>query len=192
MDFPTKKGLFFPLLFLILVILVSPSSSNEVATFTGPGTGSGRPSGMWAKINSRFAPLNRRMDCSVLCRRTGFTGFVGGCQCGFTLFTKKSVTPVRYPSLADSDEDFDSHQPLSSFYRTFPAVVSSPHNLNLPPLINPSFLNGHQEVRSFSSRSSEQQQQPKQMDQHQERQLKDASQDSSQMDSYPLNEKFPF
>jgi hypothetical protein len=30
------------------------------------------------------------------------------------------------------------------------------------------------------------------MDQHQERQLKDASQDSSQMDSYPLNEKFPF
>ncbi|KAJ6223962.1 hypothetical protein RDWZM_002507 [Blomia tropicalis] len=31
----------------------------------------------------------RRLDCSVFCRKTGFSGYVGGCQCGFTLFANK-------------------------------------------------------------------------------------------------------
>lgn len=106
----------FPMMLLMTVVFLSATSGQEIMSFTGPGSGSGS-SGMWGKINSRFAPLSRRMDCSVLCRRTGFTGFVGGCQCGFTLFTKKSVTPVRYPSLADSDEDQGSQQSSNQLFK---------------------------------------------------------------------------
>ncbi|CAG2101985.1 unnamed protein product [Medioppia subpectinata] len=31
----------------------------------------------------------RRLDCSLFCKKTGFSGYVGGCQCGFTLFANK-------------------------------------------------------------------------------------------------------
>jgi hypothetical protein len=31
----------------------------------------------------------RRLDCQVFCKKTGFSGYVGGCQCGFTLFANK-------------------------------------------------------------------------------------------------------
>lgn len=31
----------------------------------------------------------RRFDCQLFCKKTGFSGYVGGCQCGFTLFASK-------------------------------------------------------------------------------------------------------
>ncbi|XP_042873928.1 uncharacterized protein LOC122254341 [Penaeus japonicus] len=31
----------------------------------------------------------KRFDCQMFCRRTGFSGMVGGCRCSFTLFTAK-------------------------------------------------------------------------------------------------------
>ncbi|KAF0305701.1 hypothetical protein FJT64_022710 [Amphibalanus amphitrite] len=32
---------------------------------------------------------DKRFDCSVFCKSTGFSGVVGGCRCSFTLFTSK-------------------------------------------------------------------------------------------------------
>lgn len=36
-----------------------------------------------------FPTVIRRLDCSSFCRRTKFNGYVGGCHCGFTLFSRK-------------------------------------------------------------------------------------------------------
>lgn len=37
----------------------------------------------------RSLSMNRRLDCDLFCRKTGFRGAVGGCQCGLTLFAFK-------------------------------------------------------------------------------------------------------
>lgn len=41
-----------------------------------------------------LAPVWRRLDCRLFCQKTGFSGFVGGCQCGFTLFARKRSRAV--------------------------------------------------------------------------------------------------
>ncbi|XP_015782397.1 uncharacterized protein LOC107360284 [Tetranychus urticae] len=40
-------------------------------------------------LMKRSAFPERRLDCDLFCRRTGFAGSVGGCQCGYTLFNVK-------------------------------------------------------------------------------------------------------
>lgn len=51
---------------------------------------SDRPSWHSAEARSlEFPSAIRRLDCTSFCRRTKFNGYVGGCQCGFTLFSRK-------------------------------------------------------------------------------------------------------
>ncbi|XP_053204032.1 uncharacterized protein LOC128388628 [Panonychus citri] len=40
-------------------------------------------------LRKRSAFPERRLDCDLFCRRTGFAGSIGGCQCGYTLFNVK-------------------------------------------------------------------------------------------------------
>lgn len=48
----------------------------------------------------------RRIDCAIFCRKTGFTGLAGGCNCGFTLFTaKRSSGHLDTGSASDTNED---------------------------------------------------------------------------------------
>ncbi|XP_076322113.1 uncharacterized protein LOC143231462 [Tachypleus tridentatus] len=34
----------------------------------------------------------KRLDCQSFCTKTGFTGNIGGCQCGYTIFGSKRGT----------------------------------------------------------------------------------------------------
>ena len=119
----------YTLLLVFTIFLSSTTASQEVMSFTGPGSGSGR--GMWGKINSRLIPLSRRMDCVVFCRKTGFSGYVGGCQCGFTLFTKKSLPALGFSgSMMETEEEVDQpvapHLPLSFMLSQIPHHSQSP------------------------------------------------------------------
>ena len=41
----------------------------------------------------------KRFDCENFCKTTRFSGVIGGCRCGFTLFTsKRSGRHLRPPS----------------------------------------------------------------------------------------------
>ncbi|KAH7643856.1 hypothetical protein HUG17_6218 [Dermatophagoides farinae] len=47
-----------------------------------------------------FPTVIRRLDCSAFCRRTKFNGYVGGCHCGFTLFSRKRSFQPPLPPMA--------------------------------------------------------------------------------------------
>lgn len=34
--------------------------------------------------------MDKRLDCNAVCSTTGFSGNIGGCQCGYTLFSKRN------------------------------------------------------------------------------------------------------
>lgn len=65
---------FFSALFILLIVIVSTYQISDDER----------------EVRSPFFPVLRRLDCDVFCKTTGFSGFIGGCQCGFTLFAKRS------------------------------------------------------------------------------------------------------
>lgn len=72
------RGHSFIILSLVVILaLVSCFCANPADGFA-PG-----------KRYRRSLPKSRRLDCDLFCRRTGFRGAIGGCQCGLTLFTFK-------------------------------------------------------------------------------------------------------
>ena len=62
---------------IILILNLVVTNANEMADeMSGPK-------------ESRSHSALRRLDCQFFCKKTGFSGIVGGCQCGFTLFSSK-------------------------------------------------------------------------------------------------------
>ncbi|XP_074593735.1 uncharacterized protein LOC141849349 isoform X2 [Brevipalpus obovatus] len=50
--------------------------------------------------------MDRRIDCDYFCRKTGFSGAIGGCQCGFTLFSvKRGVKDIEQSINSDTEEE---------------------------------------------------------------------------------------
>ena len=86
-----------------ILVLVGVIASMVVFT-TSQELMSPNSAGLWG-LNSRSRikfPLMRRFDCSAICRKTGYSGYIGGCQCGFTLFTRKRANqPVALSAAAD-------------------------------------------------------------------------------------------
>lgn len=87
--------------FLVLILLTMYVSGQE---FLSPLDRAGIR-GLAGNHPAHGIPF-RRIDCAVFCRKTGFTGLAGGCNCGFTLFTKRSGhQPLESGSSGDMNED---------------------------------------------------------------------------------------
>lgn len=104
----------------VIASLVVLTSSQE---FMSPNS-----AGLWG-LNSRSRmkfPLMRRFDCSAICRKTGFSGYIGGCQCGFTLFTRKRSKAFDQPQplIAASDESNPLSFALNSLEDSIGNIVS--------------------------------------------------------------------
>jgi hypothetical protein len=63
-----------------LILMIVNVGSDAYRSFIRDQTGA---------EESRGHRAFRRLDCQVFCKKTGFSGYVGGCQCGFTLFANK-------------------------------------------------------------------------------------------------------
>jgi len=68
-----------------LSILLTIALALVVAGREDEGDG-GYP--MMGDMRNQGPPV-RRLDCQLFCKKTGFSGYVGGCHCGFTLFSQK-------------------------------------------------------------------------------------------------------
>lgn len=105
---------------LVSMLLLSASSQE----FMSPNS-----AGLWG-LNSRNRlrlPMMRRFDCSAICRKTGYSGYIGGCQCGFTLFTKRSKSA--FDSISSPDDAVNSlPYALSSMEEPAAAASSSSSN----------------------------------------------------------------
>lgn len=112
---------------VILSMVCLTASSQELM--------SPNSAGLWG-YNSRShirMPMMRRFDCSAICRKTGYSGYIGGCQCGFTLFTKRTKGPFdvssddsnSFPYALSSMEEAIANLPSSSSSTSSSSAPSS-------------------------------------------------------------------